>query len=87
METAFYVFTVLPFGLASTPYVFTKLLRPLVKLWWSRGFKSLMYLDDGIVAVNGKERAEKASVWVKNSLHSAGFVINDAKSVWMSIPL
>ena len=82
-EQRFYVFSVLPFGLASAPYVFTKLLRPLVKLWRSKGLKSLMYLDDGIVAVNGKERAEKASVWVKSSLQSAGFVkINDAKSVW-----
>ena len=82
-EQRFYVFTVLPFGLASAPYVFTKLLRPLVKLWRSRGLKSLMYLDDGIVAVNGKESAKKASKWVKNSLISAGFVINDAKSVWL----
>ena len=82
-EQCFYVFTVLPFGLTSAPYVFTKLLRPLVKLWRSRGLKSLMYLDDGIVAVGGKEKAEKASLWVKNSLHSAGFVINDAKSVWI----
>ena len=48
-------FSVLPFSLASVPYVFTKLLRPLMKLWRSRGLKSLMYLDDGIVAVNGKE--------------------------------
>ena len=82
-EQHFYVFTVLPFGLASAPYVFTKLLRPLVKLWRSKGFKSLMYLDDGIVAVKGKESAEKASVWVKNSLQCAGFVINDSKSVWI----
>ena len=29
----FYVFTVLPFGLSTAPYVFTKLLRPLVRLW------------------------------------------------------
>ena len=32
--------------------------------------------------MNGKESAEKASVWVKSSLQSAGFVSNDAKSVW-----
>ena len=82
-EQCFYVLMVLPFGLVSAPYVFTKLLCPLVKLWRSRGLKSLMYLDDGIVAVNGKESAEKASMWVRNSLISAGFVINDAKSVWL----
>ena len=27
----FYVFTVLPFGLSSAPYVFTKVLKPLEK--------------------------------------------------------
>ncbi|KAL5463210.1 hypothetical protein EMCRGX_G032089 [Ephydatia muelleri] len=81
-ERQFYVFTVLPFGLASAPYVFTKLLRPLVKLWRSRGLKCLMYLDDGIVAVKGKESAEKASMWVRGSLERAGFVMNVDKSVW-----
>eukprot|EP00731_Ephydatia_muelleri_P022428 Em0015g11a len=63
-ERQFYVFTVLPFALASAPYVFTKLLRPLVKLWRSRGLKCLMYLDDGIVAVKGKESAEKLACGV-----------------------
>lgn len=29
-ETRFYVFTVLPFGLSVAPYIFTKILRPLV---------------------------------------------------------
>ena len=74
---------ILLFGLASAPYMFTELLRLLVKLWRAKGFKSLMYLDDGIVAVKGKECAERTSVWVKNSLQCAGFVINDAKSVWI----
>ena len=30
-EPSFFMFTVLPFGLSSAPYIFTKLLRPLVK--------------------------------------------------------
>ena len=81
-EQQFYVFTVLPFGLASAPYVFTKLLRPMVRLWRSRGLKSLIYLDDGIVAVKGEECAIEASMWVKNSLERVGFVVNDAKSAW-----
>ena len=29
----FFVFTVLPFGLSTSPFVFTKLVRPLVELW------------------------------------------------------
>ena len=31
--TKYFVFTVLPFGLSSTPFVFTKVARPLVKHW------------------------------------------------------
>ena len=38
-EQCFHVFTVLPFGLASAPYVCTKPLHPLVKLWRSQRFK------------------------------------------------
>lgn len=32
-STRFFAYTVLPFGLSSAPYIFTKLLRPLVKHW------------------------------------------------------
>lgn len=44
----FYVFKVLPFGLATACYVFTKLLRPLVRRWRSLGLKIILYIDDGI---------------------------------------
>ena len=81
-EGHFYVFAVLPFGLASAPYVFTKLLRPLVRFWRANGLKALMYLDDGIMAVRGEEEAKKASGWVRNTLQKSGFVINEDKSVW-----
>ena len=49
----FYFFTVLPFGLATACYAFTKLLRPLVEYWRKQGLRILLYLDDGIVAVSG----------------------------------
>ena len=45
----------LPFGLSSAPYVFPKLMRPLVKLWRAKGLKAVMYLDDGIRAVKKVE--------------------------------
>ena len=44
----FLVFNVLPFGLSTAPYIFTKLLRPLVKLRRCRGLHSVVYLDEGI---------------------------------------
>ena len=36
-QVKFYVFTVLPFGLSSAPYVFTKILKPLEKHWRHQG--------------------------------------------------
>ena len=46
-KPSFFIFTVLEFGLSSAPYIFTKLLRPLVKHWRSQGIHIVIYLDDG----------------------------------------
>ena len=78
----FYVFTVLPFGLSTAPYVFTKLLRPLVRLWRGKGCKAILYLDDGICAVEGEREAVRVSTWVRDTLEKAGFVANEAKCTW-----
>ena len=39
-------FVCLPFGLCSSPYVFTKILKPVMKYLRSKGFMSVIYLDD-----------------------------------------
>ena len=77
----FYVFTVLRFGLATACYIFTKILRPLVKLWCGSGVK-IMYLDDAIGAASGREKARRASCLVKDSLVKAGFVFHIERSCW-----
>ena len=56
-----YLFTVLPFGLSTACYIFTKLLRPLVKYWRGQGIRIVVYLDDGIGAVSGESNAIKTS--------------------------
>lgn len=43
----YFAYTVLPFGLTSAPWVFTKVLRSLVKYWRSRDLYIVLYLDDG----------------------------------------
>ena len=78
----FYVFAVLPFGLSTACYIFTKVLRPLIRYWRGRGLKAVIYLDDGIVAVKGKDAAIEESRHVKHDLKSAGFVIHIEKSIW-----
>lgn len=43
----FFRFNVLPFGLSSAVYVFTKVVRVLVKYCRSCGIPVIMYVDDG----------------------------------------
>ena len=76
----FYRFCVLPFGLSTACYVFTKLLRPLVKRWRSMGLRAIVYIDDGICASASESEAEKAIDIVVSDLDRAGFVLNIMKS-------
>ena len=48
--TSYFVFKVLPFGLSSTCYLFTRMFRPFVYRWRSFGIMALLYIDDGIFA-------------------------------------
>lgn len=81
-ELSYYVFNVLPFGLATACYAFTKLMRPLVRYWRGSGLRVTLYLDDGIVAVKGEERAKYESGRVREDLVRAGLTVNHAKSCW-----
>ena len=38
----------MPFGLSTGPYIFTKVMRPLVKHWRSQAYRIVVYLDDGL---------------------------------------
>ena len=77
----------LPFGLSSAPYVFTKMMHSLVRLWRSNGLKAIVYLDDDIVAVPDEMGAITASGWVRVTLAKAGWVCNEAKSTWFTLDL
>ena len=81
-HTRFFVFTVLPFGLVSACYMFTKLVRPLVKYWRGHGLRIIVYLDDGLCATKGETNALEASALVQSTLNSAGFVAHATKSIW-----
>ena len=44
-----YEFVCLPFGLASAPRVFTKLMKPVVALLRQLGIRLIIYLDDMLI--------------------------------------
>ncbi|VDH97548.1 Hypothetical predicted protein [Mytilus galloprovincialis] len=78
----YYVFTVLPFGLKSSGYVFTKVLRPLVAHWRRKGIKIVVYLDDGLGLADDSEVCKLHADIVKSDLIMSGFVPNREKSIW-----
>ena len=90
----FFEFTVLPFGLSSAPYIFTKVLKPLVSHWRSCGIHVAVYLDDGFVVVPREQsseyehfdRARRVSDHVRSDLLRAGFIYNIEKSSWSPQP-
>lgn len=78
--TKFYQFLVLPFGLASACYVFTKVLKPLIKKWRKNGIKITLYLDDGILCAQSYSLTKFQAGLVQNDLRNAGFIVNLKKS-------
>ena len=69
----YYMFTVLPFGLATACYVFTKLLRPIVKYFHAKGIRIVVYIDDGIIVGNGFDNTVAVSALVESTLCKSRF--------------
>ena len=72
----------LPFGLSSAPYVFTKVFRPLVKHWRSPGIHLVLYLDDGAGCLHDFSVAQNTASAVGSDLANAGVVANEEKCIW-----
>ena len=78
----YYTYEVLPFGISTAGFIFTKLLRVLVQHWRSMGIKIILYLDDGILAADTPEACKRASEKVRSDLNDLGFLLADEKCVW-----
>ena len=81
----YYKFLVLPFGIRTAPYCFSKLTRPLVGKWRGEDKKVKIYLDDGFGCGKGKINMQKIAQDIKTNLISSGFVPNVDKSLWEPI--
>ena len=66
--TRYFAFTVLVFGLASAPFIFTKVVKVLIKHWRSNG-----------ILIFSRHRV---SDMVKEDLFKSGFVVSELKSFW-----
>ena len=77
----YYVFTSLPFGLASAPWAFSKIIDVFVSRWRHLGHRCSGYLDDSIHAGQRKHELELfVSTHVLPDLENAGFIVNTVKS-------
>ena len=84
-KNRYFCFTVLPFGLSSAPYLFTKIFRPLVRYWRGLGIHLVLYLDDGAGCENDFLSTQHCSDIVRSDLVRAGLVPNCDKSVWTPV--
>ena len=78
-------YRVAPFGLRDIPFIFTKILRPLVSHWRRAGIKICLYLDDGFSSAPNRAKALSDSIHVRQDLRRAGIVWNVKKSVWVPV--
>ena len=82
-QKKYFVFNVLPFGISTAGYIFTKLTRVPVTYWRAQGKKIVMFLDDGIAGCDNVDEAIKVSRAIKSDLNELGFVIAEEKCEWI----
>ena len=76
----YFLFCSLPFGLSTSPYIFTKLLRPVVAHWRSQGIRISVYLYDGIGADSSKDSCSQDAQLVRGDLDRLGLLVKEEKS-------
>ena len=74
-------FACLPFGLASAPRDFTKLMKPVVGMLCKMGVRLTVYLDDILIMAESIQLANQHAQLVFGTLDNLGFVVNHEKSV------
>ena len=81
----YYRFVVMPFGLSSACYLWTKLCRPLIKKWRGEGLLVTMFLDDGLGCSSTYESVLRLSSHIKSDLLRSGFIPNAKKCIWTPV--
>jgi hypothetical protein len=78
----FYVFTVLPFGMSTSPWAFVKVIREAVKVWRSMGIPVHVYMDDGSVFGATRQAVLNNRDQVEASMDELGLVRAPSKGCW-----
>lgn len=78
-EGTLYQFTCLPFGFCFSPYIFTKIMKPVMRKLRRLGFTSVIYLDDIWLIEKSYEKCLQSIKATLKLLSSLGFCINETK--------
>ncbi|XP_022784519.1 uncharacterized protein LOC111325067 [Stylophora pistillata] len=73
-------FACLPFGIASAPRVFTKILKPVIGLLRKQGIRLIIYLDGFLLIASTEETLTYHITLTVTLLEILGFVVNYQKS-------
>ena len=76
----YFVFTVLVFGLATAPFVFTKVVCVLIKHWHTLAIRIFAFIDDVFGGGSSFKEALNFSNIVRRDLLKSGFVAHPIKS-------
>lgn len=80
-EGKIYHFNVLPYGLSVAPRIFTKIMREVMNHLRSKGYRSVIYLDDILCIGDTFSECLRNVTETLNLLERLGFVINWEKSM------
>jgi len=72
----------LPFGLASAPRTYMKLLYPVAAEMQVKGIKIVIYLDDILVLASSQSQLMEDLAPVARQLEELGFTPNQKKCIW-----
>lgn len=75
-----YEFNCLPMGLCTAPFIFTKLLKPLLIYLRKQGVMCVAYLDDILVIGKTKQECEYNTIKVYKIISLVGLIVNEEKS-------
>lgn len=75
-----YQFRCLPFGLSTSPYIFTKIMKPVINFLRLKGWLSIIYLDDILCISNSYKLCYDNVNFTIKLLEKLGFIINYKKS-------
>jgi hypothetical protein len=81
VKDRFFQFQAAPFGLSHLPFLWTQVMKTLVKAWRKKSINSFVYLDDVLVLAKSPNKLAKDMVYVLDTLAQSGLQINYKKSV------